>query len=62
VNRLTEIVISDCGVTVQKLAELYMNKETVKLIFNRALNMKTFCAKIIPINLSGEEKFAHDFW
>jgi histone-lysine N-methyltransferase SETMAR len=57
VKNVKELVRSDRRLTVRFVADqLNLNRETVRLILTENLNMRKVCAKMVPKNLSEEQK------
>jgi hypothetical protein len=57
--RVKEFVRSDRRLTVKMIAdEVNMNRETVRLILTEELGMKKICAKMVPSNLTQQQRDA----
>jgi transposase len=55
--KINEIVRNDRRLSIPKIAEMVnINKETVRQILHDNLNMTKVCAKMVPKNLSLEQK------
>jgi len=52
-----ELVQSNRRLTVKMVAdEVNMNRETVRLILTEELGMRKICAKMVPSNLTGQQR------
>lgn len=59
VEKITEIIRKDRRLSVRMLAEMVnINRETVRQILHNELNMQKVCAKMVPKNLTQDQKDA----
>lgn len=56
VERIRDLVRSDRRLTVRLIAELNLNHTTVHQILTNELGMKKICAKMVPKNLTPQQK------
>ncbi len=57
VDRIRDLVRSDCRLTVRMIGEtLNLNRNVIHQIFTNELVMRKICAKIVPQNLSQQQK------
>jgi transposase len=57
VEKISEIVRKDRRLSIRMISEMVnMDKETVRQIFHDRLNMRKVCAKLVPKNLTQEQK------
>jgi len=57
VKKIEELINSDRRLTIRDVAEVTgINRETVRLILTQDLGMSKLCAKIVPKNLSDDQK------
>jgi predicted transcriptional regulator len=57
VDRVRTLVRNDCRLSIRMIAEgLNVDKETVRQILTENLKMKNVCAKMVPKNLSKDQK------
>ncbi|KAG5324165.1 SETMR methyltransferase, partial [Acromyrmex heyeri] len=58
VTKINEIVREDRRMSIRMIAEtVNADKETIRKILHDELNMKKVCAKLVPKNLTPEQKF-----
>ena len=56
VERVGSLVRSDRRLTLRMISELNLNQFTIHQILTQDLDMKTMCAKMVPKNLTTEQK------
>jgi hypothetical protein len=57
VQKICETVSKDRRLSIRMMAEMVnMDKETSRQILHNQLNMRTVCAKIVPKNLTQEQR------